>query len=435
MKAQANRTDLLEALERARKVAPSSSHNPALECAVIEAAGASVVILATDLETYIRHEVAGAVVQSDGRAVFNARKLAEFLKAAEGSIVELDAAPLAVALSDDPKAPAPQLPPLVVRTSDGEAFELERIDEEDYPTFPAFVADVGARLDAHELARMLRRALPSAAREVGRYAMHCVRLEFNGADRGAQILPPLECVATDGRRLAIATAAGMVERFGVDTLRGLLPLRSAEILGKLLPAKLRKGEEAQRARVVLGRKDESAPLGGDRGPKGPKFNPADEDIREALFAFSWGPVQLLARSVDGEFPRFRAVIPPAADKESKLPRSHVRIPTEEALRRLKVARVATSEEARAVRLRPVDGKGLEISAGTHSSKAAAVVKGATWETHEGADEMGVNPDFLAEALESSECAEMLATWSAKPNPIRLEGCGFVAVVMPITVDG
>jgi DNA polymerase III sliding clamp (beta) subunit (PCNA family) len=415
VKVSTSRLELLEALESVRHVVVETTSKPILECVRIDlSAERGLEFSATDLETCIRAVV--PLKECDritpGSALVPLRGLLDFLKACEGASVTLEAQSI--------KSNA-RLEDLHVSTSAGEALELRCEDPEEFPILLEFPTESSAGVPPVELASMLRRVEHAVATSPGRCATHCARLEMNGK---------LEITTTDGRRLAVAESTSAITRIGLPIVSALLPRRALELLPHLLPSKLPKGGTLPLALVAIGRAHLSEPLGGEAraqaAMKGSRpFDPATEELPDALIGVASGRVAVVCRAVNGEFPRFRQIAP-------KDPPTRGTLPVKETLRRLKVARSACDISALAVRLE-FGEFGLSISGGADGRvKASARVNGARLERG-GKERIGIDPEYLADALKASGVEEVTIGWTDAQAPLRIDAPGFLAVMMPITI--
>lgn len=384
--ATAPRLAFLAALREIAHAVPRNSPKPALDHVRIGWIPAGLEVAGTDLETAIRTRVegSGAVGSWTQALCLPLRPLVNFLSAAEGETLEIVAGDCAT-----------------VRTSDGEALELVSFPADEYPTLRDAPAEteVSAELPAAELLRCLEQVAHAMDKQAGRYAMHSTCVEF-----GPTGPRELEFAAMDGKRLAIATAspAGL-ERTGLPNLAALLPRESAEKFRKVL---------------------KSAPGGAS----------ARLSATDGYFTLEVGPTVATARVQDGEFPRYQAVVP-------KSPPHAVRLQVAELLRRLKLVASSTGVEARAVRVVLDEGGTLTLSGQSAGrGKSSATVRACERLRGTGEASFAVNPDYLADAVKASGAETVELAWTHLPFgtkeglPIRLDAPGYVAVVMPITVD-
>ena len=121
-------------------------------------------------------------------------------------------------------------------------------------------------MQAGSLVRLVGQTAFAAAREPGRYAMHGILTELDG--------DCLRMVGTDGRRLALATMA--VDSGGTNSRPAIVPTKGMQMF----------------CRVI------SDPLDQVR-----------MSISENQIGLKTKNAEIFARLIDGEFPRYAAVIP------------------------------------------------------------------------------------------------------------------------------
>ena len=252
---------------------------------------------------------------------------------------------------------------------------------EDWQTFPLWSASEPRKIgtvEASVLADMLRSVLPCTDAESSRYALGAVLLET--ADGS------LHAVATDGRRLGAATTPAEAAD---GTL--LIPQAAASALVRLL-------ESA--ASVAIMR----------TGP-------------EAVFAADNG-ARLVARQIEGLFPKWRAVIP-------KTEAVACIVDAGELLSAVRQASIVTSEQSRAVRF----GFGDQITLTAKSAEAGesrvrcdVVIAGPCCT-------VGLDPRFVAEFLKVIPAGETVSITAVDADTGCVLRAGrWVGVVMPMAVE-
>jgi DNA polymerase-3 subunit beta len=136
--------------------------------------------------------------------------------------------------------------------------------------------------------------------------------------------------------------------------------------------------------------------------------------------------EVFARLLDGEFPRYSAVIPAEA-------RNYCEADAQVLERKLRLVANVTGDEARAVRF-SIRGGSLELfgqSAGRGEAHAHMEV------SYKGQDaEIAFNPDYVVEGLKHCETGQVKLEFNEKTAPGKFVlGESYIYVVMPITIDG
>ncbi|HKD99743.1 MAG TPA: DNA polymerase III subunit beta, partial [Planctomycetota bacterium] len=257
MKVICGRDRLREALSVVAGALPAKTPKPILDAVKLEARKGTLSLLATDLEVAIRYEIPDVEVASSGTCVVPAREALEFVRDLGDDTVQVELARNVVRI-----------------LGKEDTCELAVADAGEFPEMPAVEETCSFTAPAPELALQLERTAFAAAKEIGRFAMNGVRVEVQ-KDR-------LRAIATDGRRLSLVEQAIELEtaaREG-ETSAATLPTRAVQQVVRVLQG------EAEPVKVALA---------SDRA------------------AFRTEHATVVTRLLEGEFPRYQAVIP----KESK----------------------------------------------------------------------------------------------------------------------
>jgi DNA polymerase III sliding clamp (beta) subunit (PCNA family) len=200
-------------------------------------------------------------------------------------------------------------------------------------------------------------------------------------------------VATDGHRL-LATAP-MGHEFASDDRGNIIPAPAVEAFA--LAAK------------VKGFEDPSLLIG--------------EDVIGFAFEINGGKYEILSKKPPAEFPDWKGIVP-------KSPSGHLAVEVKAAVKALR--RIAKISDAKAVcKVTPVDDV---LMLETH--KASAKVEASVgWGASE-VEAFGVNPAYLADALETSSDGILLVSGALSPIEVPVSGLveGGVWLVMPMRLD-
>jgi DNA polymerase-3 subunit beta len=252
MKAVCHREGLLSACQVASVAVSGRDIKPILRNVKVIADGDRCTLMATDLELGIRLEVLGVKVEEAGEAVLPAARTTAILREATDEELSVEATPTAC----------------LVKGQFNE-FEMPSEDPSHFPDVPAFAEEKYHELTAGPLREMIRRTAFAAAKENARYSMTGVLWELeNGQAR---------LVATDGRRLAVAT--GPATDHGGHTTKGQQPVVPSKAMD-LLERNLSDDEEI--VRVAL---------------------------RPNEVLFKTERAMIYSRLVEGRYPNYREVFP------------------------------------------------------------------------------------------------------------------------------
>lgn len=365
MKVVCDREQLREGLAIVNSVVPAKSPKPVLENVCFVAVDDALELLGTDYEASIRYRIEGVDVQEPGPAVIPARVALDFVRDLSGDSVTL-------ATKDGN----------CLITSGADTCELVTVDPDEFPVISRFEGTPTVSMQGGTFVKLVNQTAFAAAREPGRYAMHGVLTEIEN--------DTLKLVATDGRRLALASTP--VDA-GPDTPEpAIVPTKGMQLFCRVISDPLDQ-IQLHFGSNQLGLKTKNA--------------------------------EIFARLIDGEFPRYSQVVPVEATNTMEADRDLFG-------RKLRLVANVTGDEARAVRLKLSKGQ-LELfgqSAGRGEATAHMEVdfKGKS-------AEIAFNPDYVIDGLKSCDLDQIRLEFNEKTSPGKFcLGENYVYIVMPITVD-
>ncbi len=365
MKVVCQREKLREGLAIANSVIPNKGPKPVLENVCMVATDDALELLGTDTEVSLRYLISDVQVKEPGPIVIPARVALDFVRDLSGDEVTLETKGNVCIIS-----------------SGSDTCELVTIDPDEFPVISRFDGEHAVTMQGGTFARLVGQTVFAAAREPGRYAMHGVLTEIEN--------DTLRMVATDGRRLSLATSP-------VDAPEGKFPPAIVPTKGMQLFC-----------RVI------SDPL--DR---------VHFQFGENQVGLKTAQAEIFARMIDGEFPRYAAVVPSGATNSMDADRELL-------TRKLRLVANVTGDEARAVRLKLTKNR-LELfgrSAGRGEATAHMEVDFKGSEA-----EIAFNPDYVLEGLKNSDMDSVRLEFNEKNSPGKFSlGESHLYVVMPITID-
>jgi len=365
MKVVCKRDSLREALAIANTVIPAKGTKPVLENVCLVAVDEALELVGTDYEVSVRYRLEEVQVKEPGPAVIPARVAQDFVRDLSGEDVTLET-------RDG-----------VCRIFSGDdECELVTVDPDEFPVIARFEGGETIRMQGGTFVKLVGRTAFAAAREPGRYAMHGVLTEVED--------DLLRLVATDGRRLALATVP--VEGGDVGARSSIVPTKGMQLF----------------CRVI------ADPL-----------DPIELHFGEGQIGMKTRSAEIFARLIDGEFPRYAAVIPAEVQNVMESDRELL-------MRKLRLVANVTGDEARAVRLRMSKGR-LELfgqSAGRGTAKAHLDVD---FKNNEG--EIAFNPDYVLDGLKNCDLDQVRLEFNEKTSPGKFcLGENYIYIVMPITIE-
>jgi DNA polymerase-3 subunit beta len=358
---------LLEAVAPAAAVAASKSPKPILECVALRAdPKTGLSIEATDLDVGVRLHIPDADVQEGGGLVIPAARLLAICR-------EVDEAE--TMLVDDGGG-------LVLDTGRSH-FRVRGEPIEEFPKLPTFPAKGSLSLPSAVMQAMIRRTAFATAKEAGRFALHGVQLSLSGKK--------VEMVATDGRRLARATAT-LPKKIGTE-LKAIIGPKALQLVERILGSDIPELHIAMEERQIL---------------------------------FQVGSALVVSRLIDGTFPSLDGVIPAKSDHVFKSTAADFA----SGLRR---ASLLTTRDAMSVELQITPGSLVIRSRARDVGEAKVEVP----VDYDGAPQtVGFNPGYLQEALKVMEpSSEIRFEFSNAKSPGKLtDSDDYTYVVMPVSLE-
>ncbi len=365
------RNDLLRELQLFQGIVERKNTIPILANVLMEANGAEVRLLATDLEVGLRSKCPASVAK-DGALTLPAKKFYEIVKA----LPETD-----VRIEEDKNG--------VKVAADRFDSRMQTLPREDFPTLPETSGTVTATLPRAALSQMVAKTQFAITGEDTRYFLNGA-LFVLGPDK-------MSLVSTDGHRLALINvprekSPGTAD---ADEVKVILPKKTLLELGRLLTE-------------------------------------GDQDIRyerqENHLFFDIGGRILISRMIDGQFPAYERVLPKGNDKRVEFERERIT----NAVRRVALL---SNERSRAVKLAfesgkvevasqsPEFGEAREVLPAEYAGPALQICFNAQYII-----------DFLG-VVETDQIAMELKdeVSQAVMKPVGAEGYDYTYVVMPMRI--
>lgn len=365
MKVLCDRERLRDGLALANSVIPVKSTRPAIENVYLVATDEALELVGTDLEVALRFKIDDVKVEDPGNALIPARVASDFVRDLTGETVTLETRGDHCTIS-----------------SGSDRCELVTVDPDEYPVVDRFDDDGAIAIQGGNFTKLVGRTAFAAAKEQGRYAMHGILTVV--ADQ------KLEMVATDGRRLAVSSIP--LDVSASTSQRAIVPAKGMQMLCRVV------SDPLEQVKVL--------------------FTDGRVGIKTAR-------AEVFARLIDGEFPRYSAVIPDSSG-------TVVEMDADLMAQKLRLVSNVTSQDTRAVRLSFSDGHlqifGKSTGYGEASAQLEAQIKGD-------ADDIAFNPDYLMDGIKNCEVDVVRLEYNERTSPGKFTlGESYVYVVMPITID-
>ena len=382
MELNIRQTELLKELQLLQGIVERKNTIPILANVLIEAEdGASEVRLAaTDLEVGLRSRCAATVVKG-GSVTLPARKLYEIVRALPDAEIRIS----------EPTTGTVNV------TAERFNSRIQTLPREDFPSMPDAGGATTAHLASAPLAEMIAKTQFAITGEDTRFFLNGALFLLSSSS--------MSLVATDGHRLALASAASQRAENGAEGGAG--------------------GDEEEQSRVILPRKtlSELARLLGE--------DSADEVAYEQgenhLF-FDLGTRQLISRTIDAQFPAHERVLPKGNDKRVEFDRDRL-------VGTLKRVALLSNERSRAVKFQ-IDAGGVEISSSSPDVGEASEVLAVDYEGPQ--TEICFNAQYVLDFLGVVDSDSVVIDFKnevsqAVLSPMSTEGCEYTYVIMPMRV--
>lgn len=365
MKVICDREKLREGLAIANSVVANKPTKPVLENLCLVATDDSLELVGTDLDVSVRYRLEDVQVIEPGPAVIPGRVTLDFVRDLSGETVTLE--------TKDGHCTI---------TSGADTCELVTLDPDEFPVVSRFEDEGTISMQGGSFTRLVQQTVFAAAREPGRYAMHGVLVEQED-DR-------LKMVATDGRRLALASIA--VDGAKAGGPPAIVPTKGMQLFCRVIDDPL------DQVRLHFG---------------------------EQQVGLKTKHAEIFARLIDGEFPRYAAVIPEGANHTMEADRELLS-------KKLRLVANVAGDEARAVRLK-LGKDQLELFGQSVGRGLATAHLEVGFKDEEA--EIAFNPDYVLDGLKhcQEETVRLEFNERTSPGKFRL-GENYLYIVMPITVD-
>jgi DNA polymerase-3 subunit beta len=256
-------------------------------------------------------------------------------------------------------------------------FKIMGLPSEEFPKLPDFKDKEVIKLGQGILKQMLNLTSFAVSFDETKYILNGILFKINKNN--------LTLVSTDAKRLAVVEKK--LEENNIKDLHVIIPLKTIQEL----------------IRNLKNEGDLSLIIGGN----------------QVLFDF--GDVIIISRLIEGEFPDYQRVIPPASEQKIKINR-------EEFLLAVKRAALLSTPDYQAVKLEVFKNK-LVVSKSTPDVGESREEVGISYSGRELV--VGFNPNYLADVLKNlpEDEIEFEVTGAEKPGVIRHNG--YVYMVLPM----
>jgi DNA polymerase III subunit beta len=261
------------------------------------------------------------------------------------------------------------------------SYRIHTYNAEDFPRLPDPAGTAMVPIDAEALLATAAKVSRAASRDESRPVLTGILVRFEGEN--------LVMAATDSYRLAVKETSMSAPGPELDAI---VPARALLELARVAP---------ETPELQLG-------------------------VQENQVLFASDGVLLTTRRIEGQFPNYRQLLPEAFENEVTLPRDELL----DVVRRVSVM----AQRNAPLRLRFAEGE-LTVSAQTQDVGEAHETMPAPFSGD--ALEIGFNPEFLRDGVESVDGDELRLKLISPLRPAVLQGTGedFSYLIMPIRLAG
>ena len=354
------KNEFLKALQKSSKIITAKPPLPVLSNVLLDFKEDTLRILTTDLEKSICVRI-NSSVKKEGKICFPAKRLLSFVREMPGEEILLE-------IDENFQG--------ILRSQNCE-FKILGQNPDEFPEFPEIKEALTFELDTHSLEKAIKLVSYAVSSEESKYVLNGILFEFEDSE--------LKLIATDGRRLALSKIPLKTEI--TEKISFIAPSETVDVLEDFISEKIN-------IKICFS---------------------------ENKILFDLDNIQIISRSLEGEFPDYKQVIPDPWPSRLKINRDIF-------LASLKRANLLTTLDYQAVQLdikedrlivkkqTPEIGEMQESLEAKFSGKPLSI---------------SFNPVYLIEPLKNLKDSELEIEIrdSEKPAVIRKED--FLYIVLPI----
>lgn len=375
MKFACTQENILHGLSMVGHIAGKSSHLPILENVHIKCTQAGIELSATNLEMAISSKVRGRV-EKEGEFTVPAKLLSDYLSLLPAGKIEME-------LVDDN----------LVVDADGKSTKVKGMPTSEFPLIPRLVENEGYTLDPNDFRKAISRVAFAVSGSESRPELSGVACFFRGSGGKDSVV----MAATDSYRLAEVNLP-IKDGEKAEGASCIVPSRAMQEVG----------------RILSGFKDDV------ETPDAVHWS-----MNESQLVISYGPVTLISRLIEGNFPDYKQIIPDQFQTTAEVDRK-------ELLKAIRAASLFARKGLFDVHLNFTDDGQLTVSSsdsgtGEHHTKLATEFSGES-------NHATVNFKYISDGLNVIDSDRVTLRVIDGMNPILVQGQGDEAyryVVMPI----
>lgn len=368
--------NLKQGLSVVSHIAGKNSSLPILNNILIEAKDGNIKLITTNLEIGIVYSVRGKV-EEEGMFTVDSKVVSDYVSLLPNKRVDI---------KKDEKS-------LIIETENYKTKILGQ-EAEDFPLIPSIEKDCFYKVNASELKKALSQVIFAVSNSETRMELSGVLFDFNDGK--------LVVVSTDSYRLA-------EKEVKIET-----NVKNGENKKIIIPAKTIQ----ELIKILSGVRDDDA-IEGD-------MKDVEFYVSENQVMFSFGPVELISRLIEGQYPDYRQIIPGAS-------KTKVVIVKDELVRAVKMASLFSKTGINDVNLDFPKGKNTALissisgQAGENMTELSAEVVGED-------NGVVINHRYFLDGLNNFDSENILIEVIDNNTPCILrpeKGDGYLYLIMPI----
>ena len=363
MKLQCATAELREAVQLLQPVSPLRTTLPILANLLVKAETGKIELTGTDLDVSVRTEIAADVSEA-GETTIPVRLLLDTLRR-----IKTEAITITVDENNVAK----------IKAGDTIDCSLRGMAPGDFPKFPTIEEKDSIEIPSKDFGLMLKYTSYAVSRDETRYVLNGVCFNFG---------PQFDVVATDGRRLAKYTLAGIKRE---EPQQLILPTKSITMIQQML---------SNEGTVFL------------------RYSTSQIEV-------NINKTTLVTRLIDGHYPNYNQVIPKSCSHTLELERASF-------MNAVGLATVVTEKTKQPVVRLGLENNRLTISAVTAEIGEVHDILSVAYT--DDPMEIAFNPTYLTDVCQNVETETIVLeiTNATSPTVIR-SGENFLCVIMPMRI--
>ena len=375
MKFKINRDHFANGLTQVLNVVGTRATMPILSNVLLEAGEGSVTLTTTNLDLGIRTKITAEVMEQ-GSITLPVRKLAMIAR-------DLPSLECTVETHSNQQAKI---------TSGTSLFRVMGISADEFPSLPTFADQHSFTLQQADLARLLKSVAYAQSTDETRYIMNGVYFSFAEGK--------LSLAATDGRRLACISQDLEVTEENAGNL--ILPAKTVKEVMRLLGA-------GETVRIAFNERQVAFEINGSEEAE-------ESGLLDSLY--------LVSKTVEGNYPNFRQVIPQSTDR-------YIKVNREAFANCIRRAALMTSDKNNSVKVHIADHT-LEATGSSSEFGESNITLNVEYSGEPVT--VAFNPQFLLDPLLNLTKDEVIFEFKddLSPGVVRTSDA-FLCVVMPLRI--